>query len=702
MVGLVVLTVISIQAVVFADNATIVAKMKAARLAMHAGENKQAVNLYTPAAAMARTERDPNLPVILYNLALAHQNSEAFDLASQAYQELLSLPGVSMELLSKAQLNLAVIQIKHARFDDAVASMQKLIDYGETSQDNGETYLGDAYVVLSNAYRAQHKLDESAQALKKAIPLLEANPQSLYAENLPRLKQSLGLMAYVGAREVVNRATDEPTTPGSGDIASMIKKAELAFEREDLETAEQLLNEVLMTARPEDKLRVNATSLRGHIHFANLQLDAAESDYLSALSLAKELYGPDFDVALVLPDTTLFLAKTYLFKGRFIEARQFAQQARSSLETIHAQELVENAEKLLKEIQDASGEGTYTHKNGDVVRWNDNTHEIWVAMVPGTQLEGWHDSYLALAQQAFDEWSHKINQRLTFRFVPASGPYDVKFSWVQNPLTERVSDESVPVGINVMGTWNHMIRYSDIQISLKNQSGRLFKEEALYSTMLHEIGHMIGLKEHSDNPADIMYPHATGTGISERDIVTFNELYRKEPTITNPSGGHLSQLSASIALVEQGREYINKKQYRKAYKYLLSVRKEEGISFEELNFLLGVAAFGSEKFEEAIEYFEKTQTHYDTQRYPRKYMGVSHVALGHQYSARWGKKNREQARQHYSTGVRQLRQFISDPNVNVKEKVGLDRYITEGQYQKPTQRVQVIRSYTPYNSGRFY
>jgi predicted Zn-dependent protease len=54
--------------------------------------------------------------------------------------------------------------------------------------------------------------------------------------------------------------------------------------------------------------------------------------------------------------------------------------------------------------------------------------------------------------------------------------------------------------------------------------------DTLYATLLHEMGHALGLGGHSPSPADVMYGRVNAAGrpeLSERDRTTLRALYAR-------------------------------------------------------------------------------------------------------------------------------------------------------------------------------
>jgi hypothetical protein len=56
--------------------------------------------------------------------------------------------------------------------------------------------------------------------------------------------------------------------------------------------------------------------------------------------------------------------------------------------------------------------------------------------------------------------------------------------------------------------------------------------DCLDLTTIHEIGHALGIFQHSPDPADIMYRDPVVTAPSQRDLETAERLYHVEPTVT--------------------------------------------------------------------------------------------------------------------------------------------------------------------------
>lgn len=177
-----------------------------------------------------------------------------------------------------------------------------------------------------------------------------------------------------------------------------------------------------------------------------------------------------------------------------------------------------------------------------IIRWNDQTKYIMVYIADGSYLPGWNPENPERVKMAFYEWEQVMAPRFHFIFMPDERGSDVKVQWAAKIGTEQVDEAA---GINEFQTWGKFICKDDIKLALLNRNGRLVTPNVIQSVSLHEIGHMLGLKVHSDSRQDVMYPSTTVSDwsdvqhLSQRDINTMRLVYASKPDYSNPEGYHL-------------------------------------------------------------------------------------------------------------------------------------------------------------------
>nr|QGT49716.1 hypothetical protein Melaina855_1030 [uncultured Candidatus Melainabacteria bacterium] len=106
-----------------------------------------------------------------------------------------------------------------------------------------------------------------------------------------------------------------------------------------------------------------------------------------------------------------------------------------------------------------------------------------------------------MMKHAFAEWSRLTNNKVIFRYVdsPKTAQVIVQFVNVV-PNAER----EIGLTKSSYSGSGHMVR-AIIYIAEKTAYGHQLGKDAVYTVMLHEIGHAIGIDEHSKNPLSIMY-----------------------------------------------------------------------------------------------------------------------------------------------------------------------------------------------------
>jgi len=127
-----------------------------------------------------------------------------------------------------------------------------------------------------------------------------------------------------------------------------------------------------------------------------------------------------------------------------------------------------------------------------------------------------------MMRHAFAEWSRLTNNKFIFKYVTSPQNAQVKVYFVKSiPNADR------EVGLTKFWFTNTgKMAHADIYIADKTARGRTLGKDAVYTVMLHEIGHAMGISEHSKNPLSIMYPTENDAQeILKSDLKTLAEIY---------------------------------------------------------------------------------------------------------------------------------------------------------------------------------
>jgi hypothetical protein len=112
----------------------------------------------------------------------------------------------------------------------------------------------------------------------------------------------------------------------------------------------------------------------------------------------------------------------------------------------------------------------------------------------------------------------------SFQFVDDPRDADIRFLWAAQPS----GDWYVAYCAYQLDPLTRRFGVEHILVTGRWRDGRLADMHDVYSVVLHEMGHALGLGGHSPDEGDVMYARGSGhTGLSERDRATIRKLYAK-------------------------------------------------------------------------------------------------------------------------------------------------------------------------------
>ena len=155
------------------------------------------------------------------------------------------------------------------------------------------------------------------------------------------------------------------------------------------------------------------------------------------------------------------------------------------------------------------------------MRWTFMPLNVYIAPMNFYSKQGQDMKYRHMVIRALEEWQKATRGKISFKVVNTLLESNVNIDW------KRVERKALG---HCYFSFDGANRLYGAEVAIGLTEGLVhadyMDESEVYHTILHEIGHAIGLG-HSHNKADIMYtPHQRGVNsISQGDVLTVNWLY---------------------------------------------------------------------------------------------------------------------------------------------------------------------------------
>lgn len=251
----------------------------------------------------------------------------------------------------------------------------------------------------------------------------------------------------------------------------------------------------------------------------------------------------------------------------------------------------------------------------NIVRWDPETFPLRVNVEVPISIP---DYYKEEIEKAFSEWEKRTE-------------------FIQFELTEDknaqifIKFEPLPEDICIDGACKYVVAYTTPDIKgakLRSMTiimydtdanGNYFSDKEIYNTILHEIGHALGIMGHSYSSDDLMFmstmPEFNITryrsgfqNLSQEDLNTIKLLYKLVPNISNSPVSKMNKNGLIYAPIILGNEIdINNRKIKEAQNYIQSAPEISGGYVD-----LGVAYADIGKYNEAIAALREGLSHAKT------------------------------------------------------------------------------------------
>lgn len=149
---------------------------------------------------------------------------------------------------------------------------------------------------------------------------------------------------------------------------------------------------------------------------------------------------------------------------------------------------------------------TNTSKRVEVPHWKKSPINVFIPDETGK----------ASMRSAFNNWSGKSNGKIQFAYTTKEKA-DIIVEFTKN--TDGL--ESKLGGYSISTNGNAIVK-ANIKIATKSKLAKKYSKDYIYTTMLHEVGHVLGMKDNPRKPSSIMHmPITEDQDITKLDVKQF-------------------------------------------------------------------------------------------------------------------------------------------------------------------------------------
>lgn len=212
----------------------------------------------------------------------------------------------------------------------------------------------------------------------------------------------------------------------------------------------------------------------------------------------------------------------------YSEITELSKQALVDISDYKANIRTPHESLLVKDKQLYSSVNSYIQEiidNGVIIHWQKDKMPLNVYISPSTYKE-----YEAFAWDAFEDWESSLGGLISFNKVDKEENAHLKIIWDKNFSNEIEYDLNGYTYPVIDG--NELTKYN-ICIVERGMDGKILLPTSLYTYVLHQIGHALGVSSHSKNEKDIMFISGNEGKLTRRDVSTLHVLYGLKPDISN-------------------------------------------------------------------------------------------------------------------------------------------------------------------------